>query len=62
MSKMRKYYFFYDKLSSWRALGISFNWDDGHYAGIYLFNIFVGICKPYIKQAVVKAEDLRKVV
>jgi hypothetical protein len=60
MSKLQNYKFFCDKLSSWRAFGVSFNWDDGHYVGIYLFKIFVGIHKPHIKQAMVKTEDLRK--
>ncbi len=55
-----KYCFFCDKLSQWRSFGVSYNWDDGFYFGIYFYKYFVGICKPYIKQAVVKTEDLRK--
>ena len=60
MNKIRKYRFFCDKLSHWRAFGFSYNWDDGYYFGIYIYKYLVGIQKPCIKQAVVKTEDLRK--
>lgn len=58
-----KYRFFCDKLSHWRALGVSYNWDDGFYLGFYVHKYFIGIHKtwPYEKkEAVVKTEDLRK--
>ncbi len=63
MSRMPRYRFFCDKLSHWRALGISYHWDDGFYFGFYVHKYFVGICQtwPYEKkEAVVKTEDLRK--
>jgi len=60
MNKLRKYKFFCDKLSHWRAFGVSYNWDDGYYFGIYIYKYFVGIQKQFIKQAVVKTENLRK--
>lgn len=54
-----KYRFFCDKLSSWRAFGVSVNWDDGIYVGIYFYKYFLGIQKAYTrKQNTVK----RKVI
>ena len=62
-----KYRFFCDKLSNWRSFGVSYNWDDGYYFGIYIYKYLIGIQKPCIrkdwsfyKEAVVKTEDLRK--
>jgi hypothetical protein len=60
MSEVRKYSFFCDKLSWWRAFGVSVNWDDGVYFGIYFYKYFFGIQKIYVKQAMVVTEDLRK--
>jgi len=55
-----RFKFFCDKLSYWAALGVSFNWDDGVYFGIYLIKWQIGIQWYQTKQAVVKTEDLRK--
>ena len=63
----KKYHFFCDKLCDWRAFGVSYNWDDGYYIGIYIYKYFIGIHKPFIrknwsiyKEAIVKTEDLKK--
>jgi hypothetical protein len=55
-----RFKFYCDKLLCWVALGISFNWDDGVYFGVYLVRWQVGIQWYQKKQAVVKTEDLRK--
>lgn len=46
----KKYKFFCDKLSCWRAFGVSLNWDDGIYFGIYFYKYFFGIQKAYTKK------------
>jgi len=72
----RRYCFFCDKLSYWRAFGASYNWDDGYYFGIYIYKYFIGIHKlcnrrnhhhgivrknwNFYKEAIVKTEDLKK--
>jgi hypothetical protein len=32
-----------DKLSSWAAIGVHFNWDDGIYFGFYVLRWSIGI-------------------
>jgi hypothetical protein len=60
MSKVNKYVLFCDKMSHWRSFGVSYNWDDGHYFGFYVYKYHIGIQRTLVKQAVVKTEDLRK--
>lgn len=56
-----RFKFFCDKLSGWVALGITFNWDDGVYFGVYIAKWLIGIQSYTKKQAVVMPEDLVKV-
>lgn len=34
---------FCDKLSGWVAFGVTINWDDGVYFGVYIANWLVGL-------------------
>ena len=60
MNDEPKYSFFCDKLSCWRAFGVSFNWDDGIYMGIYFYKYFFGIHKTYVNKKTAKLK--RKVL
>ena len=51
---------FCDRLSDWIAFGITLNWDDGVYFGVYIANWLVGLQSYKIKKAVVMPEDLIK--
>lgn len=55
-----RFKFFADKLSGWIAFGITFNWDDGVYFGVYIANWLIGIQSYEKKKAVVMPEDLIK--
>jgi len=38
-----RFKFICDRLYGWVALGITFNWDDGVYFGVYIANWLVGL-------------------
>jgi len=38
-----RFKFICDRLSGWVALGITLNWDDGVYFGVYIANWLVGL-------------------
>jgi len=55
-----RFKFFIDKLSGWVAFGVTLNWDDGVYFGVYIANWLVGLQSYKTKKAVVMPEDLMK--
>lgn len=56
-----KFKFFCDNLTGWFAIGITFNWDDGIYFGVYIGKRLVGLQRYTKKQAIVMPEDLMKI-
>lgn len=38
-----RFKFFIDKLCGWVAFGVTLNWDDGVYFGVYIANWLVGL-------------------
>lgn len=55
-----RFKFFIDQLTGWVAFGITINWDDGVYFGVYIANRLVGLQFYSTKKAVVMPEDLIK--
>jgi len=55
-----KFKFFCDRLVGWMAFGITINWDDGVYFGVYIAKWLIGLQSYKEKKAVVMAEDLIK--
>jgi hypothetical protein len=60
-SRFMRFKFFCDKLSGWIAFGVTLNWDDGVYFGVYIAKWLIGIQGYTKKQAVVMPEDLIKI-
>lgn len=56
-----RFKFFCNKLSGWIAFGVTLNWDDGVYFGVYIAKWLIGIQGYTKKQAVVMPEDLIKI-
>lgn len=55
-----RFKFFADRLSGWIAFGITFNWDDGVYFGVYIANWLIGLQLYEKKEAIVMPDDLVK--
>jgi hypothetical protein len=51
---------FVNKLSGWFAIGVTFNWDDGIYFGVYIARWLIGLQSVKEKRAVVMPSDLIK--